>query len=144
MAEAPEPDPIDLAVLDMAQRVMSDYDSARYQVAHRWSDAAGMWFTEIEPVGSKAVNISLYHGGDTLNVYFGSTWFECFSFDFDDLPDIEAVLQALCAGDFEQAGTRERSFARIYVSGHTWRVGHVHWPWPWGWRRTKRYPAYVR
>ena len=142
MAEAPAPDSMDLSVLNLAQRVMSDYDSAGYRVDHRWSDAAGMWFTEIEPVGSNAVKISLYHGGDTLNVYFGSTWFEYFPFEPGDVPDIEAMLRALCAGDFEQAGSRERSYSRVYVSGHTWRVGHFHWPWPWKWRRTKRYPAY--
>lgn len=129
---------------DMARQVMSTYDAAGYRVAQRWSEPAEMWFTEIEPVGSNAVEISLYHGGDTLNVYFDSTWFEYFPFSLDDLTDIEPMLHALCEGDFEQAGTQDRTYARIYTPGHIWRVGHVHWPWPWKWRRTKRFPAYPR
>lgn len=144
MSEPPAPDPVDLAILDLAQRVMSSYDSNWYRIERLWSGPAGMWFTEIEPFGADAVNISLYHGGDTLNVYFGSTWLEYFSFNLDDLPVIETLLRALCDGDFEQAGTEARSFARIYTPGNTWRVGHAHWPWPWRWRRTKRFPAYIR
>ncbi|MEO6472467.1 MAG: hypothetical protein ABIR57_11005 [Aeromicrobium sp.] len=143
MPEAPTPDSTDSAIYDMAQRVMSNYDSAGYLLRQRWVEPAGMWFTEIEPVGSGAATVSLYHGGDTLNVYFGSTWFEYFPFDVADLREIEPMVCALCEGDFEQAGTEDRSYARIFAPGRTWRVGHAHWPWPWKWRRKKRFPAYA-
>lgn len=144
MFEAPDPAAVDLAIRDLAKRVMDGYDPTGYRIEHRWSEPAGMWFVEIEPVGSEAANIGLYHGGDTLSVYFGHTWFELYSFSLDDVPDIETLLRALCDGAFLEAGRKSHSFARIHSPERTWTVGHAHWPWPWRLRKTRRYPAYLR
>lgn len=142
MPDDPAPDAKDLAILELARRVMNDYDPSGYSLDHKWIAGAGMWFVEIEPRGSEAAPISLYHGGDIMNIFFGATWFE-FDFELSDVPAIEAVLRAICEGDFEQAGSRDRAFARIYVPGDPWHVGHVHL-WPWRWRKKTRFQPYAR
>lgn len=140
-----EPDTIDLAVLALAERVMDVCDPSSFSLCHVWNGSAGMWFVEIEPSGPGPASITLYHGGDTLNICLGPTWFEYYPFDLDDLPAIEGVVGAARDAKFEQAGSEilGQTFARIYAPDQMWRVGHVH-VWPWAWRRKKRYEPYPR
>ena len=142
MADPRQPDKTDLAVLQMTRGLMADFDPDGYRLEHNWGGEAGMWFTEIEPIRAGPVAISLYHGGDTLNVCFDSTWFEYFPFELTDLPEIERLLRALCMGRFEQSGLGERTGARIYTSDRMWHVGHMLWPIPWRWRRKTRFEPY--
>jgi hypothetical protein len=141
-ADAREPDWIDLAVHDMAVRVMAAFDPNSYRLERQWNGEAEMWFTEIEPVNAGPAPISLYHGGDTLNVCFGATWFEAFPFYLGELPEFERLLNAICLGNFEQSANKYRAGARVFTSDRTWRVGHVLWPIPWKWRRKTKYQPY--
>ncbi len=123
-------------------------DAASITREREYHDAAGMYFTEVEPARTGAASVSLgcdgCWGGDTILVTFGHTSFEVFPFrDDSDLAYLRQLVDAVLAGRVEEAGWKHDSFARLHTGGGMVVVGAFHLPIPWGLSRVRRYLAYA-
>lgn len=100
-----------------------------------------VWGMEVQPNNRSAASAYVtFTGGDEVVVGFGQTH----AYIWDDEPAglgdyTGAILAAVFAGDFEEAGVGE-AFARVRLrDGTTVRVGKMHLPLPWRLRRRRRY-----
>ena len=107
---------------------------------------SAMWGMEIETADPAAASVYVtFTGGDEVVVGFGQTH----AYIWDDDPTalaeyLRAVLDAVFAGDFEEAGSGD-AFARVHLhDGTTVRLGNMHLPLPWRVRRTRRYAPLSR
>jgi len=140
-------------------RPLSDFDEAVYDlvgsalvvrgqhlaaVTRRWNDQADMWFVEVTPVNQAAASLSVaFDGDDPLSVAVGRTWFEVFPVrSGEDLGHLRSIVDAVLAGEVEEAGAAGRSFAKIGSGKAAIHVGHVRLPLPWVTRRRHRYAPY--
>lgn len=110
----PGPSIVDLAVRDVVERVLADYELGVAEIRQKWDEQAGMWFTEVQPSRRGAAPLSMYEG----------------------------ILRAVVAGRVEESGSASRSFARMHTAEGTVGVGHGHAPLPWRWRTVRRYESY--
>ncbi len=114
----PPPTPLDHAISRLVRGALSAYgeDAASITREVEYYDAAGMYFTEVEPARTGAMSVSLgcdgcCWGGDTVLVTFGSTSFEVFPFrDDSDLAYLRQLVDAVLAGRWRRlAGNTTRS-----------------------------------
>ena len=105
-----------------------------------------VWGMEVEPSDPAAASVYVaFTGGDEVVVGFGETH----AYIWDDDPAalaeyVGAILDAVFAGDFEEAGQGD-AFARVHLhDGTTVRIGNMHLPLPWRVRRTRHYAPLSR
>lgn len=99
-----------------------------------------MWFTEVQPRAEGPAPLSVSaQDADTLHITVGNISFEVFGDVRANLPYLREIVQAVAAGDVEEAGPRSHSYGRIDTRSGTVHVGAVHLPAPWRRRRARRY-----
>jgi hypothetical protein len=142
VADPNAPSPDDIAVLDLVQEALLPYPDAA-EVALRWGERAGMWFTEVRPRNSRAASFDIAVEDDrTLNITVGRTSFEIFGDVQASLPYLRDVVDAVFAGAVEESGWQD-AFARIRTRDGLVGVGAMHLPVPWRLRRVRRYEPYT-
>jgi hypothetical protein len=136
------PSSLDVAVLQVVQEELATNGDAA-TVRHEWSDGAGMWFVEVEPINPGAARLSVgFDGDDDLSVTVGRTWFEIFPFRESSLDEFRRLVRAIFAGRIEEAGQKAgEARARIYAERRSWTVGAFPL-WPWHLRARHRYEPY--
>ena len=104
----------------------------------------GAWRSRQRDPAAASVYVTLT-GGDEVVVGIGQTH----AYIWDDDPTalaeyLRVLLDAVFAGDFEEAGLGD-AFARVHLrDGTTVRLGNMHLPLPWRVRRTRRYAPLSR
>jgi hypothetical protein len=103
-----------------------------------------MWFVDAEPANRAAAPLSVgFDGDDLVSVTVGRTWFEVFPVrSSQDVADLRPIIEAIFAGEVQEAGRSGRFFAIIGSGRSATNVGHVHLPLPRRARHWHRYAAY--
>ena len=100
-----------------------------------------VWGMEVEPADPSAAAVYVtFAGGDEVTLGFGQTHTYLWDKDPAALAAyVGGILDAVFAGDFEEAGFGD-GFARVQLrDGTIARVGKMHLPLPWRFRRRRRY-----
>jgi hypothetical protein len=120
-------------------------EAATFSEGRNERDSA-VWGMEVEPADTAAASVYVtFTGGDEVVVGFGQTH----AYVWDDDPAalaeyVGAVLDAVFAGDFEEAGSGD-ALARVHLhDGTTVRLGNMQLPLPWRVRRRRRYAPLSR
>ena len=100
-----------------------------------------VWGMEVEPADPAAASVYVtFVGGDEVTIGFGKTHGYLWDNDPAALAEyVGRILDAVFAGDFEEAGWGD-AFARVRLrDGTLLRIGNAHLPLPWRFRRRRQY-----
>jgi hypothetical protein len=133
------------ALVGAARRALSQYAPEAAALTHGRDSATGIWSFDITPTDQRCAAVSCaYVGDDEVTLTFGCTHVYVWDDDPAELSRIvQRYLDAVLAGRFVEAGSRDDAFARLTdETGAHWTAGRVALPLPWRWRRTRTYAAY--
>jgi hypothetical protein len=131
------------AVLLTVVGCLESHGADAAEIEKVWSDNAQMWFVEVRPHRTGAASVSVIVDGDELLLSFGKSRTEIWRGDIPPVERLRMFLDAIFAGDFEEAGLGNDRFVRGRLpSGRTFRCGSMHLPIPWVLRRKTRYLPY--
>lgn len=95
------------------------------------------WGIEVQPTRQGCAPVLVGFDGVDLSVLVSQTWWD-WIVDEATLDALRDVVDAVFAGQFEEAGGGESAFGRVLTRSGLLRAGHAHWPVPWRWRRKVR------
>ncbi len=139
-----DPSELDLRIRDTVAAALSTFDGS-FELEFWWSDAAGLWFTDVRPFQTGCADISVGHDGrGDLTLTIGRGHFEVWGVTDDiGLDYLSQIVGAVAEGRVVEFGRERDASLRITLAdGNVVRAGALHLPLPRRRRTTRTYSPY--